>query len=96
MQCCQCHQSLDGLPGQAGEVCRVCVGNAVRASSGGYEPHSPDGDSFIAWGPDGKGWQVWFKYVRLASRRTRDEARNLIRTVKEDPALADVLTVMES
>ncbi len=59
------------------------------------EVHSADGRRWI--GPVSDGWGVWFDAPdSVATRPTRDAARSLIRALKADPALAEVLAVQES
>ncbi len=62
------------------------------------EQHSEDWSQYIqpVQVRGGRAWGVWFDSVLVASPRTREEARTLMRELKADPALAAVALVQLS
>ena len=58
------------------------------------EFHSKDGRWFLVG--NGSDWDVWADRALVASRPTRQQARELIRQMKADPRLLAVLAVQES
>ena len=76
----------------------------VRLGSG--EQHSPDWSSFICpaqnVGPGRpnvihtEGWDVYFNKQHICRRLSREDARRVIRSLKQDPNLAEVIQVHES